>query len=127
MFGSITDTFVLCPQEHNKIFTRIKYLELRNVIFICDDSHQTDLSEFIINKSSGQKIREIRNSAIGLKPRNDPNDNPYQISGSFIGGKNVFGLVKLSEFNKVKGIYNIVYNVYDESGQIYSTEWKTDY
>ena len=125
MFGSINDTFVTCPQERDEIFSHIKYLGLRNVIFMCGDSHQSDLSEFVINKSSGQKIREIRNSAIGSKPRNDPNDNPYQINGSFIGGKNVFGLVKLNEFDK--GFYNLRYEVYDESGQIYSTEWRTDY
>jgi hypothetical protein len=125
MFGSIADTFVLCPQERDEIFARIKYLGLRNVIFICGDSHQSDLSEFVIDKVSGQKIREIRNSAIGSKPRNDPNDNPYQIPGSFIGGKNVFGLVKLNEVDR--DIYNLRYEVYDKSGQIYSTEWRTDY
>lgn len=125
MFGSINDTFILCPQEKDEIFLHIKYLQLRNVIFICGDSHQSDLSEFILNEFSGQKIKEIRNSAIGSKPRNDPNDNPYQIPGSFIGGKNVFGLIKLYELKK--GIYNITYNVYDENEQIYTIEWRTDY
>ena len=61
IFGSIADTFVFCSQERDEIFAHIKYLGLRNVIFMCGDSHQSDLSEFIINKSSGQKIREIRN------------------------------------------------------------------
>lgn len=125
MFGSINDTFVFCSHERDELFNFIKFLGLRNVFFICGDSHQSDISEFILNNSTGQKIREIRNSGIGSKPRNDPNDNPYQIPGSFIGGKNVFGLIKLNE--TTFGNYNIEYNVYDENDLIYTTQWKTDY
>jgi hypothetical protein len=125
MFGSINDTFVFCPQERDQIFSHIKYLGLRNVFFICGDSHQSDLSEFVIDKYSNQTIREIRNSAIGSKPRNDPNDNPYQVPGSFIGGKNVFGFIKLNQIGF--GIYKIFYEVYDENGSIYNYEWNTDY
>jgi len=125
MFGSINDTFVLCPQERDELFEFIKFLGLRNVIFICGDSHQSDMSEFVLNKSSGQKIREIRNSAIGSKPRNDPTDNPYQVPGSFIGGTNVFGLIKLNQIDFDN--YTIGYNVWDANGLVYSTQWRTDY
>ena len=125
MFGSINDTFVLCPHERDELFAHIKYLGLRNIIFICGDSHQSDMSEFVIDKYSNQIIREIRNSAIGSKPRNDPYDNPYQIPGSFIGGTNVFGLVKLNQLDY--DIYKITYDVYDKSGQIYTKIWQTNY
>ena len=125
MFGSINDTFVYCPHERDEIFAHIKYLGLRNVIFICGDSHQSDMSEFIIDKYSNQTIREIRNSAIGSKPRNDPNDNPYQIPGSFIGSTNVFGLVKLNEI--YSNTYKITYDIYDKMDKIYTKIWQTDY
>lgn len=125
MFASTFDTFVLCQKERDILFSHIKYLGLRNVIFICGDSHQSDMSEFVIDNCSGQKIREIRNSAIGSKPRDNPNDNPYQIEGTFIGGKNVFGLVTLNELDK--SVYKIKYDVYDSIEKIFTYTFNTEY
>lgn len=124
MFASINDTFVFCPQERDIIFSHIKFLGLRNVCFMCGESHQSDVSEFVVNQGTNQIIREIRNSAIGSKPRNDPNDNPYQVRGSFVGGVNNFGLVSVSGKEKD---YNIVYDVYTKDGIVYTYSWNTRY
>jgi hypothetical protein len=124
MFGTINDTFVFCPQERDTIFSHIKFLGLRNVFFMCGDCHFSDLSEFVVNKDTNQKIREIRNSAIGSPPRNDPNDNQYVIPGSFVGGINNFGLVNLKG---TIGKYIITYQVYTVDGIVYQIEWNTIY
>jgi len=124
MFGTINDTFVFCPEERDAIFYHIKFLGLRNVFFMCGESHFSDLSEFVVNKDTDQKIREIRNSAIGSPPRNDPNDNQYAIPNSFVGGINNFGLVNISG---TTGKYIITYQVYTQDGIVYQIEWNTIY
>ncbi len=124
MFASINDTFVFCPEERDIIFSHIKFLGLRNVCFLCGESHQSDVSEFAVNPQTNQIIREIRNSAIGSKPRNNPNDNPYQVPGSFVGGVNNFGLVSISGTEKN---YTIGYKVYTENGIVYEYGWNTRY
>lgn len=124
MFGTVNNTFVFCSQERDLIFSHIKFLGLRNVYFMCGDSHFSDLSEFVVNKDNGQKIREIRNSAIGSLPRNNPTDNQYTIPGSFVGGINNFGLVNLKG---IIGKYIISYKLYTVDGVIYQIEWNTIY
>ncbi len=124
MFASINDTFVFCPEERDIIFSHIKFLGLRNVCFLCGESHQSDVSEFVVNPQTNQIIREIRNSAIGSKPRNDPNDNPYQVPGSFVGGINNFGLVSVEGTEKN---YNINYKVYTSDGPVYTYGWNSKY
>lgn len=124
MFANLGDTFVFCPQERDTIFSHIKFLGLRNVCFFCGDSHQSDVSEFVINLDSNQIIREIRNSPIGSRPRNIPNDNPYQVPGSFVGGINNFGLVSVEGTEKN---YNINLQVYTKNGIVYNYGWNSRY
>jgi hypothetical protein len=120
MFSNRSDTFVYCPQERDTIFTYIKFLGLTNVCFLCGDTHQSDVSEFVVNPNTNQIIREIRNSPIGSKPRNIPNDNPYQVPGSFVGGINNFGLVSIDGIEKN---YHVNYSVYTINGIVYEYEW----
>jgi hypothetical protein len=124
MFAELGDTFAFCPEERDAIFNHIHFLGLRNVCFFCGDSHQSDVSEFVVNKDTNQIIREIRNSAIGSKPRNVPNDNPYQVPGSFVGGINNFGLVAVEGIEKN---YNINYKVYTVDGVVYQYIWNSNY
>ena len=122
MFSTGKDTFSFCPHERDSIFKRIDDLGLKNVTFMCGDSHFADMSLFNINDNC--VIREIRNSAIGSKPRDIPNDNPYQIPGSYIGGKNVFGSIEITSDGEY---YLIKYIVYDDKQSIYEYEWSTNY
>lgn len=124
MFAELGDTFAFCPQERDAIFEQIKFLGLRNVCFLCGDSHQSDVSEFVLNKDTNQIVREIRNSPIGSKPRNVPNDNTYQVPGSFVGGVNNFGLISIEGTEKN---YNIAYQVYTKDGIVYEYGWNTRY
>jgi len=124
MFAEIGDTFAFCPEERDAIFSHINFLGLRNVCFFCGDSHQSDVSEFIVNKDTNQIIREIRNSAIGSRPRNVPGDNPYQVPGSFVGGINNFGLVSVEGTEKN---YNIDYKVYTINDIVYQYGWNSNY
>ena len=112
---------------YNKFLSALgndQLLCLRNVCFFCGDSHQSDISEFIVNKDTNQIIREIRNSAIGSRPRNVPNDNPYQVPGSFVGGINNFGLVDVEGTEKN---YDINYKVYTVDGVVYQYGWNSNY
>ena len=124
MFAEIGDTFVFCPEERDAIFSHINFLGLRNVCFFCGDSHQSDVSEFVVDKDTNQIIREIRNSAIGSKPRDISGDNPYQVPGSFVGGINNFGLVSVEGTEKN---YNIDYKVYTINGIVYQYGWNSNY
>lgn len=124
MFATTSDTFVYCPAERDQIFSHIKFLGLRNVCFLCGESHQSDVSEFIVNSDTNQIIREIRNSSIGSKPRNNPNDNEYQVPGSFLGGINNFGLVSILGTEKN---YNINYDVYTVDGIVRTYQWNSQY
>jgi hypothetical protein len=124
MFVDKSDTFVYCPQERDAIFAQIKFLGLTNVCFLCGDTHQSDVSEFVVNRQTNQIIREIRNSPIGSPPRNLPDDNPYQVPGSFVGGINNFGLVSIDGTEKN---YNINYSVYTVDGIVYKYGWNSQY
>jgi hypothetical protein len=123
MFADKSDTFVYCPEERDAIFAQIKFLRLTNVCFLCGDSHQSDVSEFIVNRQTNQIIREIRNSPIGSPPRNDPTDNPYQVPGSFVGGINNFGLISIDGTEKN---YHVNYKVYTIDGIVYEYGWKAN-
>jgi len=120
MFTDKSDTFVFCPQERDAIFAHIKFLGLTNICFLCGDTHQSDVSEFVINPQTNQIIREIRNSPIGSPPRNNPTDNPYQVPGSFVGGINNFGLVSIEGTEKN---YHVNYKVYTINGIVYEYGW----
>jgi hypothetical protein len=124
IFSTTSDTLVYCPKERDAIFSHIKFLGLRNVVFLVGDSHQSDMSEFVVNTDTNQKVREIRNSAIGLTPKNLTNDNPYQIPCSLVSNVNNFGLIKVSGTHND---YKIKYDVYTKEGIVFTYSWNTNY
>ena len=125
MFGNIGgQTYPYCLKERDAILAYIRKLGLRNVCFLCGDSHFSDLSECIVDTSTNQIVREIRNSAIGSPPRSRPDDNPYRVAGSFIGSINNFGTID------IEGIFNnytITYKVYTSIEQVYTYSWNINY
>jgi phosphodiesterase/alkaline phosphatase D-like protein len=123
MFGSQSDmTFLFCPHEREQIFNYIKSIGLRNVCFLCGDSHFSDVSEHVLNKDTNQILREIRCSAIGSKPRvGDINSN--RVEGSLVN-KNNFGKINV---NGTYNDYTISYSDYTIVGVIYTYEWNINY
>lgn len=97
MFGQQgKSTFLYCLAERAPIFDHIKKLRLKNVVFICGDSHFSDVSQFSVDDN--QLVREIRCSAIGSEPRAG-DVNPARCEGSLVT-KNNFGAIHIS------GLYN---------------------
>ena len=125
MFGNQSgQTFVYCLKERDIILGHIKKLGLRNVCFLCGDSHYSDVSEYPASNSSNLIIREIRNSALGQTPRTVPDTNPYRVPNSFIGGVNNFGTIDITGTGST---YKISYKVYTETGIVYEYSWNTTY
>lgn len=122
MFGEDRQAFISCPEERNEILNYIKSLKLRNVCFLCGDSHFSDVSEYTLNENSNQIVREIRCSALGSKPRlGDINEN--RVKGSLVI-KNNFGKINI---NGTNANYNISYTNYVVDGIAYSYGWNTNY
>jgi hypothetical protein len=123
MFGEQGEgTFLYCPSEREKIFNYIKDLGLRNVCFLCGDSHFSDVSEYIVNNNTNQIIREIRCSAIGSVPRKG-DINESRVPGS---------LVSVNNFGKmnIEGTYNnytITYEDYTLNDVAYKYSWNIKY
>lgn len=122
MFGEGSQSFITCPREREKILNYIKSLGLRNVCFLCGDSHFSDVSEYVLNKNTNQIVREIRCSALGSTPRlGDINES--RVEGSLVV-RNNFGKIN------VEGPYteyNIFYTDYVVDGPVYSYKWNTNY
>jgi hypothetical protein len=124
MFGSRGDgNFVNCKNDRDKIFAQIKALRLRNVCFLCGDSHFSDVSQYVINPSTNQIIREIRNSSVSSIPRKQVNDNPWRVPGSLVDVNN-FGLINVVGTYKN---YTITYKDYTTSGVVYEYSWNQNY
>lgn len=121
MFG-IKDSFPSgCVKEKNQIFEYIKKLKLKNIVFICGNSHFSDFTEF---KEDDLTIREIRNSSIITGPRNPTeSDNPHRYPGSLSGGFNNFGIVNV---NGLLNEYNVTYTNYTLNGEQFKYTWKLD-
>jgi alkaline phosphatase D len=121
MFGSSGAFPDDCIKERNQIFEYIKKLKLKNVVFICGDSHFSDFTEY---KLDDLTIREIRNSSITSNPRNPLiSDNPDRYPGSFSGGVNNFGFVNI---NGSASEYNVTYTNYTLSGEQFKYTWKME-
>lgn len=123
MFGTQSEmTFLYCPHEREQIFNYIKSIGLRNVCFLCGDSHFSDVSEYVLNEDSNQIIREIRCSAIGSRPRaGDININ--RVEGSLVNTNN-FGRINVNGTFKD---YTISYSDYTVDGVVYTYGWNTNY
>jgi len=80
-------TFRYCLSEREQIFNHISKLQLKNVVFLCGDSHFSDVS-------ANDRIREIRCSAIGSEPRSG-DTNEDRVEGSLVT-KNNFGTLNIS-------------------------------
>jgi len=123
MFGDQSETTLLyCPQERIQILNHIKFLGLRNVCFLCGDSHFSDVSQYTVNEIDNQIIREIRCSAIGSFPRTGDN-NKYRVEGSLVI-KNNYGRINVEGANKD---YKISYTDYTMDGSVYNYKWNTNY
>lgn len=121
MFGSSGAFPDDCIKERNQIFEYIKKLKLKNIVFICGDSHFSDFTEY---KLDDLTVREIRNSAVTSDPRNPSiSDNPDRYPNSFSGGVNNFGFVN------VKGLafeYNVTYTNYTLNGEQFKYAWEME-
>lgn len=85
----------------------ILFIELRNVCFLCGDSHFSDVSEYILNNNTNQIIREIRCSTIGSKSRQwDININ--RVKNSLVN-KNNFGKININGTYQDYTLDGIVY------------------
>jgi len=122
MFANSSGTFRHdCITERNTIFEYIKTFKLKNVVFICGDSHFSDFTEY---KLDDLTVREIRNSAVVSAPKNPSiSDNLNRYPNSFSGGVNNFGFVN------VKGSaskYNVTYTNYTLNGEQFKYAWKME-
>jgi hypothetical protein len=123
MFGSSGAFPDDCIKERNQIFEYIKKLKLKNVVFICGDSHFSDFTEKQLDNSD-ITVREIRNSSINTVPRNlSTSDNPDRYSSSYSGGVNNFGFVNV---NGSRNKYNVTYTNYTLQGQQFKHTWKME-
>ena len=115
-----------CVKEKDQIFEYIKKLRLKNVVFICGDSHFSDFTEVKV-KVEGEDhltIREIRNSSIITVPKNEEKpDNPDRYPGSYSGGINNFGFVNITGLLKE---YNVTYTNYTLNGEQFKYTWKME-
>lgn len=134
MFGTQSQaTFVYCPSEREQILNGIISLGLRNVCFLCGDSHFSDVSEYKY-AAGGLIIREIRCSAIGSRPRTAGDINNNRVENSLFTDNN-FGSINISGiFNN----YTISYSTHSThqtttdgsaavDGVVYTYSWKTNY
>lgn len=134
MFGTQSQsTFVYCPSEREQILNGIISLGLRNVCFLCGDSHFSDVSEYKY-ATGGLIIREIRCSAIGSQPRRSGDINNNRVDNSLFTDNN-FGSINISgTFNN----YTISYSTHSThqtttdgyaavDGIVYTYSWKTNY
>lgn len=124
MFGSTGAFPDHCVKEKNQIFDFIKKLRLKNIVFICGDSHFSDFTEFKVEDEDGSMItiREIRNSSITSVPSNPTeSDNPDQYPGSLSKGVNNFGFVNIKGLLKE---YKITYTNYTLNGEQFKHTWK---
>ena len=126
MFG-IGESFpVGCVKEKNQIFDYIKKLRLRNVVFICGNSHFSDFSEFKLEGEGENEdvltIREIRNSSVITRPSMG-SDNPHRKEGSLSEGINNFGFVNVSGLWRD---YSVTYTNYTLNGEQFKYTWKLD-
>lgn len=123
MFGEQSgSTFLYCPHEREKIFNYIKELGLRNVCFLCGDSHFSDVSEYKVNVETNQIIREIRCSALGSPPRNG-DINESRVPGSLVNINN-FGKMNI-QGNYTN--YTIKYEDYTLNNIAYNYSWNINY
>ena len=122
LFGEGSQAFINCPDEREKILNYIKSLGLRNVCFLCGDSHFSDVSECVLNENTNQIVREIRCSALGSIPRlGDINKN--RVEGSLVV-RNNFGKINIEgPYTE----YNVFYTDYVVDGPVYSYKWNTNY
>ena len=120
MFGNMGDTFLYCIHEKEIIFNHIKLLGLKNVCFICGDSHFSDVSQYPINENIF--IREIRCSSIGSKPRT-ADENEWRIDGSIVE-RNNFGRINI---NGTFDNYDISYFDYTLDGIVFNYNWNMNY
>jgi hypothetical protein len=119
MFGSRGGFAADCVRERDQVLGVIKKLGLKNVVFICGDSHFSDFTE--VNEG-GVTIREIRNSSITSRPRKQAeSENPYQYPGSLSDGVNNFGFVNVTG---AVGEYNVTYTNYTLKGEQFQYTWK---
>ena len=124
MFGEQGgSTFLYCPQEREIILNYIKTINLRNVCFLCGDSHFSDLSEYVANTETNQIIREIRCSPIGSIPRSG-DTNQWRIESSLVENINNYGRINISG---PSDNYNIIYNNYTIDGIVYTYSWNNNY
>ena len=122
MFGEQSETtFLFCPTEREQILKHIELLGLKNVCFLCGDSHFSDVSEYKFNNENNQIVREIRCSAIGSRPRSgDVNKN--RVVGSLVNTNN-FGTL---DIQGTKEKYTVIYNNCTTDKTAYSYQWITD-
>jgi alkaline phosphatase D len=110
-----------CVKEKDQIFEYIKKLRLKNVVFICGDSHFSDFTEF---NAGGLTIREIRNSSITSVPRKAKDaENPHRYPGSLSDGVNNFGFVNVNGLVKE---YTVTYINYTLNGEKFKYSWKLE-
>ena len=112
-----------CLKERNIIFEYIKTLKLKNVVFICGDSHMSDFTEHKLDNTD-ITVREIRNSSVTSIPINpSESDNPLQYPGSLSQGVNNFGFVNVNGSDRK---YNVTYTNYTLNGEQFKYSWKMD-
>ena len=126
MFGSSRAFPDSCVKEKEQIFDYIKTFKLKNVCFICGDSHFSDFTEY---KLDNLTIREIRNSSVSSAPRiPSDSENPYQYPNSLSKGVNNFGMVDVygkSAYGS-ESDYNITYTNYTLNGEQFKYTWKME-
>ena len=122
MFGNMGDTFLYCVREREIIFNHIKILGLKNVCFICGDSHFSDVSQYEVRNSDSIFIREIRCSSIGSKPRK-ADENEWRVEGSIVE-RNNFGRINI---NGTFDNYEISYFDYTLDGVVFNYNWNMNY
>jgi hypothetical protein len=112
-----------CANERNEIFNYIKNFKLKNIVFICGDTHLSDFTEHKL-EDTGITVREIRNSSVTSTPRSFENsDNPLQYSGSLSQGVNNFGFINV---NGSDNKYKVTYTNHTLKGEQFKYSWKMD-
>jgi hypothetical protein len=117
MFGDSPGTFAHdCVNEKDTIFNYIKTFRLRNVVFICGDTHLSDFTEY---KLDDYTVREIRNSSVTSLPSKTLLDNSFQYKDS-LSLENNFGMVNVNgKVNK----YTVTYTNYTLKGEQFKYSW----
>ncbi len=95
--------------ERQEIIDYIHFNEIRNVIFLTGDRHQSEIN--VLKSANKPTIYDITVSALTSHAarKNDSEVSPLRVEGSLINVKN-FGLLKLSGLRKERILTSIFYD-----------------